>query len=90
MRSQVPWSSADVEMVFAQTPRADENVDIWASQGKVGDLSNDERKMTVQEWIYVNATKAEEELKREGERIVGVFESEGQRAMGVLEGIECV
>ena len=46
--------------------------------------------MTVQEWIEHVAWKAEEGLKMEGERVVSVFEREGARAMGVLEGIECV
>ena len=46
--------------------------------------------MTVQDWIEHVAGKAEEELKMEGERVVSVFEREGTRAMGVLEGIECV
>lgn len=46
--------------------------------------------MTVQEWIEHVAGKAEEELKMKGERVVSVFEREGTRAMGFLEGIECV
>lgn len=54
------------------------------------DLSEQEKQMTVQEWIEHVAARAEEELKMEGERVVGVFEREGARAMGLLEGIECV
>ena len=53
-------------------------------------MSENEKGMTVQEWIEHVAGRAEAELKMEGERVVGVFEREGQRAMGVLDGIECV
>ena len=35
-----------------------------------------------------NAQKAEEGLRAESERLVGIFEREGGRALTVLEGIE--
>ena len=78
----VPWSEVDVDMVF------NENTEQVSWKG--GELDGKERGMTVQEWIYFNAQKAEEELRRDGERVVGIFEREGARAMGVLEGIDCV
>ena len=53
------------------------------------DLDEGEQNMTVQEWIEHVAAKAEAELKLEGERVVGVFEQEGARAMQALEGVEC-
>ena len=53
------------------------------------DLDEGERNMTVQEWIEHVAARAEADLKSEGERVVGVFEKEGARAMSVLEGVEC-
>jgi len=53
-------------------------------------LSTDERAMTVQEWVEYIAGRAEEGLRAEAERVVGVFEREGQRAMGVLEEVRCV
>jgi hypothetical protein len=43
--------------------------------------------MTVQEWIYYNASEAEKKLKYECESIVNRFESEGSKAMRVLEGL---
>jgi hypothetical protein len=46
--------------------------------------------MTVEEWIMFNAGLAEEKLRGECEQMVGVFEKEGGRAMGVLEGVECL
>ena len=81
LRSVVPWSEVDVEMVFGMPG---ENVE-WKEE-----LDEREKGMSVQEWIYANAEGAERELRREGERIVGLFEKEGQRAMAVLEGVECV
>ncbi len=55
-----------------------------------GKLSAEEQSMTVQEWIEHVAGQAETSLRMEAERVVGVFEREGQRAMGVLEAIKCV
>lgn len=55
-----------------------------------GTLSDKEANMTVQEWIEHIAGEAEKGLRNEAERVVGVFEREGQRAMGVLEAIVCV
>jgi hypothetical protein len=46
--------------------------------------------MTVQEWIEHMAHMAERDLKQEAERVVTIFEREGARAMGVLEGVECL
>ena len=56
---------------------------------KKGDLTSPEKKMTVEEWIMYNASLAEEKLKGECERMVGIFEREGGRAMRVLEGVVC-
>lgn len=84
LRSVIPWSEVDVEMVFNENTPGEEG---WM---KGGELDEREKGMTVQEWIYENATRAEECLRMEGERVVGVFEREGTRAMQVLEGIKTV
>lgn len=91
LRSDIPWTSVDVEMVLTTTTAgADkENVDFLGALGAGnGDLTSPEKRMTVEEWINWNAQKAEEQLKAESERIVGVFEKEGGKALRVLEGIE--
>lgn len=72
-------------MVFQSTPL--ELQGIFNSDQQLGDS---EKQMTVQEWIEYVAVKAEEDLRTEGERVVGVFEKEGGRALGVLEGVECM
>lgn len=55
-------------------------------KGKTELLSSAERQMSVEEWIRRNAVRAEEMLRKECERVVGVFEREGGRAMRVLGG----
>lgn len=54
---------------------------------KGGVLTSPEKRMTVEEWIYHNAGLAEQMLKGECEAMVGAFEKEGGRALGVLEGL---
>jgi hypothetical protein len=54
---------------------------------KGNELTSPERRMTVEEWIYHNAGQAEQHLKHECETLVSKFESEGTRAMRVLEGL---
>ena len=88
IKSAIPWSEVDIDMVFQETPGAENVVQAWIEKGGV--LDEKEKDMSVQKWIYANAAKAEEELKRESERVVGLFEKEGSRALQVLEGIECV
>ncbi|KIV94770.1 hypothetical protein PV10_02502 [Exophiala mesophila] len=80
------WTPVDVELAFE--PNTPQPADILALTG--GKLSDKEKAMTVQEWVEYLATEAEKGLRAETERVVGIFEREGQRAMGVLEGIVCV
>ncbi len=61
-----------------------------AEKVKNGELTSPEKRMTVEEWIQHNAAMAEEKLRGECERMVGVFEREGGRAMQALEGVECL
>lgn len=90
LRSEIPWTSVDVEMVFANTPAVGkENVEIFGKIDTRGEpLTSPEKKMTVEEWINWNAQQAGEKLRAESERVVGVFEKEGGRALRVLEGID--
>lgn len=87
-----PWTSVDVELAFlnSATP-GNENAPALSVFGTeaIGSLDEQQRKMSVEEWIRWLAATSEEELRREGERAVGVFEREGGRAMRVLEGVGC-
>lgn len=86
-----PWTPVDVdELLFGDSGDKENNdLNIFFDGGKDA-LSTPEKKMTVEEWIRFNAERAAEQLRRECERVVGLFEREGGRAMKALEGIECI
>ena len=84
---QAAWTPIDIDMIFGQHPTPSKPL---FALGSTAELSEEEKHLTVQEWIGVLAGKAEDELKLESERVVGVFEAEGLRARGRLEGIEVV
>ncbi|GAD98102.1 hypothetical protein PVAR5_6791 [Paecilomyces variotii No. 5] len=91
LKTSHPWKPVDVDEVVISKPNDKENADINGLFGDIkGELSTPERKMTVEEWILWNAKNGEERLKYECERLVGLFEKEGGRAMRTLEGIECI
>lgn len=81
--TQTAWIPADLNAVFQGTPARQ----LFQLKEKVTDQ---ERAMTLQEWIEHAAEQAAEELRMEGERIVSIFEREGQRAMEMLEGISVI
>ena len=51
-------------------------------------MTDSERKMTVEQWVRWNAQKSEEKLKAECETMVTIFEREGAKAQRALEGIQ--
>jgi hypothetical protein len=81
----------DVDFILSGEASDKENADVAGvlKDAKAG-LTSPEKKMTVEEWIMWNAKNGEERLKRECERLVGVFEREGGRAMRRLDAIECI
>ncbi|KAI9719728.1 MAG: hypothetical protein M1812_003216 [Candelaria pacifica] len=93
LSSTVPWTAIDLETAFLASPSSrqgdKENVGLNGIVSKTKDaLTSPEKKMSVEEWIFFNAQQGEERLRNECERHVGVFESEGVRALRALEGIE--
>lgn len=84
LQSSLPWKAVDLESVFLLANKDKENFVVKSI------LTSAEKKMTVEEWVAWNAENAEEKLRRECDRMVGIFELEGGRAMRTLEGIECV
>lgn len=86
-----PWTPVDVDSILSGEASDKENADLAGvlKDAKAG-LTSPEKKMTVEEWIMWNAKNGEERLKRECERLVGVFEREGGRAMRRLDAIECI
>lgn len=81
------WTPVDIETVF-QTESVTEQ-DLFG-EAVSGSLSEQEKEMTVQQWIEHVAGQAESKLSAEGERVVSIFEREGQRAVAALESIECI
>lgn len=86
LKSELPWTAVDVEMVFVPSPNK-ENVDMFPGVQKT-ELTSPERAMSVEGWIKSQASIAEEKLKAEAERVVSIFEREGGRALRVLEGLD--
>ncbi|KAL6862837.1 hypothetical protein ACO1O0_003075 [Amphichorda felina] len=89
LQSKTPWKPLDLDAVLG-TPFAgdgkENGVETLLRKGK--ELSSPEKRMTVEEWIYFNAGEAEKLLKHECEAMVSRFESEGTKAMNVLEGLQ--
>lgn len=90
LQSGHPWVEVDLDTIFARMRSPDKENQQVEEAVLGGELSEEERNMTVEEWIRYNAVKAEERLKRECEAMVGVFEREGIRAVRCLEGVETV
>ena len=83
------WTNVDPDTVFLGSPKSgNENIGASLDAIKNG-LTSPEERMTVEEWIKFNATRAEEKLRNECERLVGRLEGEGNRALRALEGIIC-
>lgn len=91
LRSTTQWASASLEAIFGAqhgTPGKENDMDRFLKRGN--ELTSPERQMSVEEWIYFNASEAEKKLKYECESLVNRFEMEGTRAIKVLEGLEVV
>ncbi|KAJ4417488.1 hypothetical protein N0V82_006152 [Gnomoniopsis sp. IMI 355080] len=82
LQTSEPWTAVDLDLVFEGETGAAER---FFTEGS--ELSSAERGMTVEEWIYYNAGRAEQKLKSECETMVNTFEREGTRAMRALEGL---
>ncbi|OAA67811.1 chromosome segregation protein [Niveomyces insectorum RCEF 264] len=86
LRSTVEWTGVDVDTVFGL--EADYEGDVSkASLLKGTDLNTPEKAMTVEEFIFHNAGKAERLLKEECEVMVSMFERQGTQAMQVIESL---
>jgi hypothetical protein len=90
-----PWNTIDLNSVFLDSPSGENGpgngfIGQAMLKAKNGELTSPEKKMSVEEWIHYNAEAAEQDLRTECERMVGIFEREGGRAMRALEGLECI
>ncbi|CCC11766.1 hypothetical protein SMACR_04748 [Sordaria macrospora] len=88
LQSTTPWTAVDLDNILSPTKAQYEKEDgIDRLLHKGSELTSPEKRMTVEEWIYHNASLAEQRLKRECEEMVSVFEKQGARAMQALEGL---
>lgn len=88
LQSTTPWTAVDLDNILSPTKAEYEKEDgIDRLLHKGSELTSPEKRMTVEEWIYHNASLAEQRLKRECEEMVSVFEKQGARAMQALEGL---
>ncbi|KAM7219040.1 hypothetical protein V8F06_005632 [Rhypophila decipiens] len=88
LQSTEPWTAVDLDTVFSpgESGSDKENgLDRLFRMG--GELTTPEKRMTVEEWLYYNSEIAQEKMKHECEIVLSKFESEGMRAIRVLEGI---
>ncbi|CCU74266.1 Baculoviral IAP repeat-containing protein 5 [Blumeria hordei DH14] len=93
-QNEQPWTALDLDTICLRshtTAVASSNDPFGreVDQERLSKLSSLEKAMTVEKWILHNAKLAEEKLKDQCERMVGIFEREGMRAMRALEGVEC-
>lgn len=82
-----------MEQIFQGTPTADKENNPFVFGQRTAEsrsaLTSPEKKLSVEQWIQLNAQRGEEKLRNECERLVGRFEGEGMRALKALEGIIC-
>lgn len=93
LQSTMPWSAIDYDKIFLGSPAEKENNPFnlkVGSNGEISGLISPEKKLSLEEWIQLNAQRGEEHLRSECERVIGKFEGEGLRALKTLEGIICV
>lgn len=83
-----PWTVIDLSTIFLQSPNKQQLVSDQPVLGDViAQLSAEERQMSIEAWIIHHATKAEDRLRGECERLIGVFEENGAKAVRSLEGV---
>lgn len=88
LQSSTPWTAIDLDAVLGSpSSGADQENAVDRILKRAPGLTSPEKQMTVEEWIYFNAGEAEKTLKHECETMVSRFESQGTRAMEVLEGL---
>ncbi|KAK5732504.1 hypothetical protein LTR17_010443 [Elasticomyces elasticus] len=88
LESTMEWVPVELDNVFLASPQAATPGTMLTRLVEVGGgLSEVERGMSVEEWVRWRAGKGEEELRRRCEGAVSLFEREGGRGVGVLEGV---
>jgi hypothetical protein len=91
LTSTTSWEPVDLESIFFPNSE-NETGDVDVVFNKLlevgGALTSQEKKMTVEEWVRSRAELGETKLKNECERMVMLFEKEGNRGLAALSGIQ--
>lgn len=91
LTSTTTWEAVDLDSIFfpdSENENGDAD-DVFNKLLEVGGgLTSPEKKMTVEEWIRSRAELGENKLKNECERMVMLFEKEGNRGLAALAGIQ--
>lgn len=91
LSSSNPWKEIDLDSIFLASPsRQSPSKANLTVDDVMRNLTPQEQQMSVEEWILWNAKTAEEKLRLECERMIGLFEGEGVRALRTLEGLQSV
>ena len=86
--SEKAWDPVDLESIFFSSPEKSDSRTLEEKLGAAsGQLCQEEMGMTVELWIRSRALQGQTRLKNECERLVGVFEKEGGRAMETLKSV---
>ena len=91
--SATPWSPIDLDAALLASPQPTPGTLAQRLAGAAsgpGVLGSAEKGLSVEEWVRLQAAKAEEELRRRCEETVGAFEREGVRGLGCLQGVGVV
>ena len=93
LSSTMPWEGVDLDAILLASPQPTPGTLAQRLAGVAsgpGALGSPEKGLSVEEWVRFQAGKAEEELRRKCEEMVGGFEREGLRALGCLGGVSVV
>lgn len=87
LQSSAPWSAVDLDAVLLPSPQPSPGKLEEQLAAAAGTLTEEEKKMSVEEFVRHRAGKAEEQLRKGCERLVAAFEKEGMRGLESLNGI---
>ena len=87
MTSSIPWEAVDLDAVLLASPQATPGSLAVQLARAAGGLSDEEKNMSVEEWVRWRADREAEELRRKCEGLVLGFERQGNRGLECLRGL---
>ncbi|CAK3761337.1 Hypothetical predicted protein [Lecanosticta acicola] len=88
LHSSAPWSAVDLDTALLPSPQPTPGKLEEQLVAAAGNLTEEEKKMSVEEFVRHRAGRAEEQLRKGCERLVAAFEKEGMRGLESLNGIQ--